>query len=161
MSGHIDEMRLLALGLGEPASAAEAEHLAGCPVCAAGPARDAQLWAQLRQLPLPVPPAQLSAGALARFRRARDVSHRPFEVALGGLLVAVLVVLLCLWGLRLFPGALISVTLALPRWSDLVSAGSGWSRVLVAAVPVLVLSAALLLGGVGVMLRRLTAVAAK
>jgi hypothetical protein len=161
MSAHIDEKRLLALGLGEPPSAGEAEHLAGCPLCAAGPAADARMWAQLRQLRPPAPPPVFAAGALARFRAARAVRHRPREVVLGGLVVAALVVLLCLWALRLVPGALVAVAVSVPRWSSLLTNGSSYGRVLAAALPVVVLSAALLLGGVGVMLRRLTTVPAK
>jgi hypothetical protein len=161
MSGHIDDTRLVALGLGEPPSAGEAEHLAACPVCAAGPAADARLWAQLRQLQPPAPPVQFAAGALARFRTARRVRHRPREVVLGGLLVAALVAVLALWALRLVPGALVTLALAVPRWSNLVAAGNSYGPVLTAALPVLVLSAAVLLAGVGVMLRRLTTISAK
>jgi len=161
MSGHIDEKRLLALGLGEPPSTREAEHLAGCPACAAVPAADARMWAQLRQLQPPAPPAPFAAGALARFRTARAVRHRPREIVLVGLVVAALVVLLCLWALRLVPGAMVAVALSVPRWSNLVTAGNSYGPALAAAVPVVVVSAALLLGGVGVMLRRLTAATAK
>jgi hypothetical protein len=161
MSGHIDARRLLALGLGEAPSSAEAEHLAGCPDCAAGPAQDAQLWWRFRQLELPAPPPRFSAGALARFRKARAVRHRPREVILGGLLVAAMVALFCLWALRLAPGVVVTLALSLPRWSNLMTEGNGWTRVLTSAVPVLVLSAALLLGGFAMMLRRLTTVAAK
>jgi len=160
MSAHIDETRLLALGLGEPPAPGEAEHLAACAACAAVPAGDARLWAQLRQLPLPAPPPDFSATALRRFRRAR-VRHRPWEIALGSALVTVLVVLVALWALRLVPGALVTLAVSLPRWSEVLAAGNSWTRVLAAAIPVLVLGAALLLGGVGVMLRRLTAVTAK
>jgi hypothetical protein len=161
MSGHIDEQRLLSLGLGESPSPSEAEHLAACSACAAGPAQDAHLWAQLRRLQPPAPPLELSAGALARFRKARAVRHRPREVILGGLLVAALVAVLCLWALRLVPAAVVTLALSLPRWSNLVAAGNSWGRVLAAALPVLVLSAALLLASVGVMLRRLTTAPAK
>jgi hypothetical protein len=161
MSGHIDEQRLLALGLGEAPSAGEAEHLAGCAGCAASPVADAKLWAQLRQIELPAPPPQFSVGALARFRRARAVHHRPWEVVLCCLLSAALVAVLCLWALRLVPGALVTVALSLPRWSSVVAGGNSLGRLLAAALPVLALSAAVLLGGVGMMLRRLTAVAAK
>jgi hypothetical protein len=161
MNGHIDELRLMALGLGEPPSAAEAEHLSACRSCAAGPAADAQLWAQLRRIELPAPPPRFAAGALARFRGARAVRHRPREVVLGAMVVAALVVVLCLWALRLVPGTLVTLALSLPRWSSLVASGSSLGRVLVAALPVLALSAAVLLGGVGLMLRRLTAVPAK
>jgi hypothetical protein len=161
MSGHIDDTRLVALGLGEAPSPLEAEHLAGCPTCAGGLAGDQQLWAQLRELPQPAPPPRFQAQALARFRRARAVRHRPWEIAVGGALVAVLVAVLVLWALRLMPGALVTVALSLPRWSSLVSASNSLGPVLAAMVPVLVLAATLALGGVGVMLRRLTMATAK
>jgi hypothetical protein len=160
MSTHLDEGRLLALGLGEPPSAEESQHLAGCPTCAAGPVADAQLWASLRQLPQPLPPPRFSREALARFRRARGVRHRPREVVLGALVVVALVAVLCAWALRLAPGALVSLAVALPRWSELLP-GASWSRLLAAALPALGMTALMLLAGVAVLLRRLTAVPAK
>jgi hypothetical protein len=161
MNGHIDEERLVALGLGEAPSAEESRHMAACPSCAASPAADAQLWASLRQVPQPEPPPRFSSEALARFRRARGVRHRPREVVLGALVVLALVVVLCAWGLRLAPGFLVSLAVALPRWSDLIPTFSNWGRLLAAAVPVLGLSALVLLAGVAVLLRRLSAVPAK
>ena len=157
MIGHIDEERLVALGLGESPSGEEAQHLAACPTCAASPAADARLWASLRQLPQPLPPPRFSAEALARFRRARGVRHRPREVVLGGAVVLALVVVLCAWALRLIPGALVSLAVSLPRWSELIPATSNWGRLLGAAMPSLALCALLLLAGVAVLLRRLTA----
>jgi hypothetical protein len=160
MTAHLDEGRLLALGLGEPPSADEAQHLAGCPACAAGPAADAQLWASLRQVPQPLPPPRFSRDALARFRSARGVRHRPREVVLGGLLVLALVVVLCAWGLRLAPGLLVSLAVALPRWSELLP-GTSWSRLVAATLPVLGMTALVLLAVVAVLLRRLSAAPAK
>jgi len=160
MSVHLDEGRLLALGLGESPSPEEAQHLAGCPTCAAAPASDAQLWASLRQVPQPLPPPRFSRDALARFRRARGVRHRPREVVLAGLAVVALVAVLCVWALRLAPGALVSFAVALPRWSELLP-GTSWSRLLAAALPAVGMTALVLLAGVAVLLRRLTAIPAK
>jgi len=161
MNGHIDEARLVALGLGEPTSPQEAAHLEACPACAASTAADARLWASLRQLPQPLPPPDFSRQALGRFRQARGVRHRPREVVLGGLVVLALVALLIAWGLRLAPGALTGLALSLPRWSHLTPTAASWGRLLVAALPALGMCALVLLAGVAVLLRRLTAVPVK
>src|SRR4051812_30614264 len=160
-TSHIDDARLVALGLGERPSPIEAQHLASCALCGASADTDARLWAQLRALPLPTPPRDFSTAALARFRSARAVRHRPRDVLFGGLMVLALVAVLCIWALQMLPGALIALALSVPRWPDLVSAGSSWSRLFGAAVPVLALSAAVLLIGVTALLRRLTTIAAK
>jgi hypothetical protein len=157
MNGHIAEERLVALGLGEPPSGEEAGHLEACPACAGSTAADAQLWASLRQLPQPLPPARFASQALGRFRKARGVRHRPREIVLGGLVVLALVVVLCAWGLRLAPAALTGLAFSLPRWSHLSSASS-WGRLVVAALPVLGMSALVLLAGVAVLLRRLSGI---
>jgi anti-sigma factor RsiW len=159
MNGHIDDARLVALGLGEVPSTDEAQHLAGCPTCAASPAADTELWASLRQVAQPLPPPDFAAQALVSFRRARRVRHRPREVVMGSLVVLALVVVLCAWGLRLVPGALVSLAVSLPRWSELIPATSNWGRLLGAALPTLGLCALVLLAGVAVLLRRLTAAA--
>jgi hypothetical protein len=159
--GHLDEARLLALGLGEPASAAETEHLAACAQCAAGPAEDARLWAHLRQLAQPSPPPSFAGAALSRYRRARAVRHRPREVVLGSIVVVVLVGILGWWALQLAPQALVALALSLPRFADVVPRGIRWTALLGVVLPVMALAAAILLGSVGVMLRRLTAGAAK
>jgi hypothetical protein len=109
-----------------PLDSARAEHLAGCPACAAVPAADARMWAQLRQLqrraacpvrrrgPAPLPHARASATA-----RVRSSSAAWWSPAL--------VVLLCLWALRLVPGAW-------SRWRCRCragrpgGAGNSWSR---------------------------------
>jgi hypothetical protein len=154
MNGHIDEERLVALGLGEPPSGEEAGHLEVCPACAGSTAADARLWASLRQVPQPLPPPRFASQALGRFRKARGVRHSPREIVLGGLVVLALVVVLCVWGLRLAPAALAGLAFSLPRWSHL---GSGWGRLLVGALPVLGMCALVLLAGVAVLLRRLSA----
>lgn len=160
-AGHLDQERLLALGLGEAPSPAEAQHLAGCASCAAAPAEDAALWARLRQLPVPSPPPQLAAGALARYRRARAVRHRPREIVLGSLLGLALLLVVVAWLRGVAPGALVSLALWLPRWSDLVPRGIGWTTILAVVVPLMAAAAGILLAGVGVFLRRLTALAPK
>jgi hypothetical protein len=160
-AGHLDETRLLALGLGEPPSAAEAQHLSACAACATGVREDAQLWALVKEVPQPVPPPRLAVGAVARFRRARAVGHRPREVAVGTLIALGLLAVLAFWIWRLTPGAATWVALALPRWPSVFSTGRSWVRVLAAAAPVLAVSAGLLLAAVAVVLRRLTAVTAK
>jgi predicted anti-sigma-YlaC factor YlaD len=158
---HLNEVRLVALGLGEAPAPVEAEHLAGCPACVAAIEEDTRLWAQFRQLPQPQPPPSLAAAASSGYRRARGVRHRPQEVMAGSFVVAALVVGLCFWGWQLAPGALVSFTLALPRWPSALSLGLTWSRMFATALPVLALSAGLLLAAVAIMLRRLTAMTAK
>ena len=160
-AGHIEETRLLALGLGEAPSALESQHLAACAACAASLQEDARLWTDFRALPQPLPPRPFAAGALARYRQARPVRHRPREVAFGAAIVLALVAVRGFWLLRLVPGALVWLALALPQWSDTLSQGLGWSRVLVGVVPIMALAAATLLAAVGLVLRRLTTVVAK
>jgi hypothetical protein len=80
---------------------------------------------------------------------------------LGALAAAALVAVLGVWAWRLVPGAAVRLALALPRWSDLATPGVGWARLVTAALPALVVSAALLLLAVTVMLRRLTVAVAK
>ena len=161
IGAHLAEARLVALGLGEMPSSAEADHLGLCVTCGAALEDDARLWAGLRQLPLPEPPPGFAAGALVGYRRARAVRHQPREVLAGSLVVAGLVAVLCFWAWQQAPGALVSFALALPHWSSAVSQGGTWTRALVAVVPVLLVSAGFLLGGVAVLLRRLALVPVK
>jgi hypothetical protein len=123
---HLDEQRLVALGLGEAPTPAEAEHLAACPACAAVPAEDARLWASFRQLDQPLPPASFAAGALARFRLGQrlPVRHRPRDIALGAVLGLAVVLVLALWLRGVAPGALVAATLWLSHWNSPLPRGS-------------------------------------
>lgn len=161
MTAHLEDQRLMALGLGEPPTADEARHLADCPACAAAPAEDARLWASFRRLPQPAPPPGFARGALSRYRRTRPVRHRPREVALGAALGLAVVVLLAAWLRGVAPDALMTATLWLTRWDSPLPRGIGWSQVLAVVLPLMALAAGILLATVGVILRRLSAATAK
>ncbi len=152
--GHLDPARRLALGLGETPSALERAHLAACQTCSAEIQRDGALWAGLRALPQPSPPAALATSALARFRLRRERTSRTMAAAAILILAVEITLFLVLW--RAAPTAIASLVLGLPRWLGLASLLPTLARPLVVVWPMLALASGLLLGAVVWMLRKLT-----